>query len=248
MWMPWTWLCVRLLPGGAVNRVGLSNKGLKWFLEKIAPTVDFDKYQIILSLTGSTEEILEMISQTNHLKLAGYEINKSCPNEGKKLAFTQEFIDIVKASHKESHHPIIVKVSVDQDYLVISRGLVGIAQAISINSVPWKTAFPNGERSPLWKLERKLGGGGGGGVSGKPAQKLNWKAVKELTTDGCLPVIAPSIMKYEDIETVMEMRASAASFGTIHMASYPVWLKPWTVFTNPCKPTQFIERKRKENK
>lgn len=104
-----------------------------------------------------------------------------------------------------------------------------------------KVAFPD-KRSPLHRLEKRVGGGGGG-VSGKPAQRFNWEAVDKLAEQGVLPVIGPSIMQYEDIGKMRRLGAKAYSFGAIHLPSYPIWLKPWTIFTNPCKPTQFVERK-----
>ncbi|MFZ2763600.1 MAG: hypothetical protein WAX80_00980, partial [Minisyncoccia bacterium] len=126
-----------------------------------------------------------------------------------------------------SHHPIIVKVSVDQDYMTIARHLIGIAEAISLNSVPWSTMFPN-QRSPLWKLEKRVGGGGGG-VSGKPAQKHNWAAVAALATEEALPVIGSSVMEFEDVARLRTLGASAISFGAIHLRT------PW-------KPTSIVER------
>ena len=234
-WKPWE--CVCLIAGGAVNKVGLTNKGFYWWCEKVAPKINCKKYHIVVSIFGDKEELIEMATELNRFAwLVGIEVNYSCPNTGHAIPFAEAVIDSVKAVVQVSKHPVIVKVSVDQDYVAIARGLKGIAEAVSINSVPWKIAFPNGEQSPLRKL------GGGGGVSGKPAQKYNWKAVKELYEDGSLPVIGPSIMEYGDIYEVRKQGAVAVSFGTIHLPDYPVWHKPWTVFTNPLKPTRFVER------
>ena len=72
-------------------------------------------------------------------------------------------------------------------------------------------------------------GTGLGGVSGKPAQEANWKAVKRLVTANCLPVIAPSIMNYKDLQTVKSIGAQAFSFGAIHLRT------PW-------KPTQIVRK------
>ena len=239
-WKPWE--CVRLIAGGAVNKVGLTNKGFYWWCEKVAPKINFKKYHIVVSIFGDKKELIEMATKLNRFdQIVGIEVNYSCPNTGHAIPFAEAVIDSVKAVVQVSKHPVIVKVSVDQDYLAIARGLAGIAEAISINSVPWKIVFPNGEQSPLWKLEEKVGGGAGG-VSGKPAQKHNWKAVKELSKDGSLPVIGPSIMEYGDIYEVRKQGANALSFGTIHLPDYPVWFRPWTLFTNPLKPTRFVER------
>jgi dihydroorotate dehydrogenase len=170
----------------------------------------------------------------NRFKVVGLEVNPSCPNTGHAMQTAETVVRMVKNVARLSRHPIIVKVSVDQDYLTIARGLVGVAEAISLNSVPWKTAFPNGEKTPLRKLEQELerktgNGGGGGGVSGKPAQEHNWKAVRALASHGYLPVIGPGIMEFEDLARVRSLGASAVSFGAIHLRT------PW-------KPTTIVRK------
>jgi dihydroorotate dehydrogenase len=235
-WCPW--YCVALIKGGAVNKVGLTNMGIEHWYDKVKPKIDFRRYSVAGSIFGSREELVEMARMLDNVSFVALEVNYSCPNTGHALSDAAEVIDAVKAVKAETRHPVIVKVSVDQPYLEIAAGLVGIAEAISINSVPWKTVF--GEKSsPLSRLEKKVGGGGGG-VSGYPAQELNWKAVRELAKQGSLPVIGPSIMEYDDMAKVRSLGAQAVSFGTIHLPSSPFPLKFWTLFTNPCKPTQFV--------
>jgi dihydroorotate dehydrogenase (NAD+) catalytic subunit len=243
-WHPWT--CVKLIRGGAVNKVGLTNKGFDWFCRKVLPKIDFQKYPVVVSILGGKHELVAMAEILNGYDVVAIEVNYSCPNEGTKLKGAAAVVDSVKAVAEISRHPVIVKVSVDQDYLAIAKGLKGIAQAISINSIPWTKVFPD-KTTPFHRLEKRVGGGGGG-VSGKPAQKLNWKAVRELAEQSCLPVIAPSIMEYDDMDLVREMGASAVSFGTIHLPTWPMWnpLNWASLFTNPLKPTRFIEREQQE--
>lgn len=241
-WKPWT--CVHLISGGSVNKIGLTNPGIKWWCRKIGPKLNFQKFTIAGSIFGDEKELVEMAVMLNSFNLVALEVNVSCPNTGHAMDQAQVVINSVKAVKQASLHPIIVKVSVDQDYLAIARGLKGIAEAISINSVPWKTVFTNGEQTPLWKLEKQVGGGGGG-VSGKPAQKHNWAAVEALAKQGLLPVIGPSIMEFKDMDNVRRLGAKAVSFGAIHLPDYPLWLKPWTLFTNPLKPTKFVEKESK---
>ncbi len=236
MWCPWR--CVALIKGGAVNKVGLTNPGIDHWLEHTKPTIDFGKYKIAGSIFGTQEELVKMARMMDDVPLVALEINYSCPNTGHALPLASQVIDAVKAVHAVTRHPLIIKVSVDQPYLEIAAGLVGIAEAVSINSVPWAKVYSD-DRSPLWRLEQKVHGGGGG-VSGVPAQDLNWKAVFELARQGSLPVIGPSVMEYDDMAKVRSLGAQAVSFGTIHMPSAPIWLKPWTLFTNPCKPTRFV--------
>jgi dihydroorotate dehydrogenase (NAD+) catalytic subunit len=224
-WKPWA--CVRLIPGGAVNKVGLTNKGFDWWCKKVAPKLDFKKQAIAGSIFGTQEELVEMAIGLNDFDLAALEINPSCPNTGHALQTTETVIASVKAVKAVSRHPILVKLSVDQDFLAIARGLVYVAEGISLNSVLWEIVFPE-KRSPLWRLQEKVGGGGGG-VSGKPAQELNWRAVLLLAHQNALPVIAPSIMEYEDINTVRSYGAQALSFGTFFLRA------PW-------KPTQLVRK------
>jgi len=173
---------------------------------------------------------MESARMLDPFDLVALEVNDSCPNTGHAKKQAEVIIENVKAVKSVSRHPIIIKVSVDQDYLAIAYGLKGVAEAISINSVLWSIVFPNGETSPLWKLEKRVGGGGGG-VSGKPAQKHNWKAVEDLAKQGALPVIGPSIMEFSDLDKLRALGAHAFSFGAIHLRT------SW-------KPTSIVRRDR----
>lgn len=241
-WKPWT--CVRLIPGGAVNKVGLTNPGIEWWCREVGPKLDFQKFPIVGSISGEEKELVEMAKMLNPFDLVALEINVSCPNTGHAMEQAQMVIDSVMAVKLFSRHPLIVKVSVTQDYLAIALGLVGIAEAVSLNSVPYEIVYPDGPRSPLWRLMEKLekltgNDGGGGGVSGKLAQPHNWVAVEALAKQGLIPVIGPSVMEFEDIEKIRRLGAKAVSFGTVHL---PTKGKPWTLFTNPCKPTKYVLR------
>lgn len=136
---PWT--CVRLLKGGAVNKVGLTNPGIEKWCRKIAPTIDFSKGNIVVSFFGSGDELVTMSKIVDCYSLAAIEVNDSCPNSGHGLSQAETVIENVKRVKNVSRHPIIVKVSVSQDYLAIARGLEGVAEAVSINSVPWEKFF-----------------------------------------------------------------------------------------------------------
>ncbi len=223
-WKPWD--SVRLIDGGSVNKVGLTNPGIEWWCEKVAPTLDFQKVSLVGSIFGEKQELVEMATMFNSFGFVGLEVNVSCPNTG-PIEVAETVVRSVQAVRAVSHHPLIIKVSVDQDYLAIAESLHDIVEAISLNSVPWATAFPS-TRSPLWKLEQKVKGGGGG-VSGKPAQKHNWPAVETLAQQDLLPVIGPSVMEYEDLGQLRKLGASAISFGAIHLRT------PW-------KPTLIVER------
>ena len=249
-WKPWA--CIKLIPGGCVNKVSLTNPGIKWWCKKVASKINFFDRGIVVSVASDSddpavmkEELVEAAKILNYFDLVAIEVNVSCPNTGHELPSAKTVIECIKAVREVSRHPTIVKVSISQSYMEISRGLEGFAEAITLNSVPWEIyarVHARGQRSPLWKLEDKVGGGGGG-VSGGPAQALNWAAVHELTEKGSIPVIAPSIMKAKDIQTVTDFfHASAVSFGAIHLPGHPTWLRPLTFFLNPLKPTKIVRK------
>jgi dihydroorotate dehydrogenase len=225
-WKPWE--CIRPLPGGGwVNKVGLTNPGFDWWCRKIGPRINRKKINFVCSIHGNRKELVEMTKRLNGFKLAAIEVDVSCPNIRHEDETAKTIVGDVNAVCWVSRHPVIVKVSVDQDYLAVTRGLEGIAEAIDLNAVLWETIFPD-VKSPLSKLQARVGGGGGG-VSGRPAQKHNWAAAKALAEQGSLPVIAPSIMEFADLARVRAQGASAVSFGAIHL------LTPW-------KPTSIVRK------
>jgi dihydroorotate dehydrogenase len=237
-WKPWD--CVRILKdGGAVNKVGLTNKGYFWWRHEVAPKLDFKNKHYIVSLAGKPDEIIAMALALNDLELAAIEYNPSCPNDSQGNQSTAAIVNMGKRANEVSRHPGIIKLAANQEYVTITEELLGFMEAVSFNSLAWKILYPY-RPSPLNSLERRVGGGGGG-VSGKPLQKYNWNAMQDIHNKVPeMPLIASSIMEYDDLEKARNMGASAVSFGTIHLPGSP-W-RPWELFTNPCKPTRIVIR------
>jgi dihydroorotate dehydrogenase len=248
-WLPFSpWSCVRTIPGGTVNKVGLTNPGFDKWVRKVGRKLRWDDpIKLIVSLYGTQEELVAMVKrlEEEHICVVGIELNPSCPNTGHDFDEISVIVASVKAVKAVTQLPIILKVSVAQNHGKIVQQLEDIIEAVSFNSVPWHIMYPN-TKSPLWLLEKKVKGGGGG-ISGKPAQQENWHAVAYQALEvHAAPVIAPSIMDYHDIDHVYALGARAVHFGAIHLPDHPVWKKPWTIFTNPCKPTRFVLRKLEE--
>ena len=207
------WQCVRpLFDGhhivGFVNAKGLSNPGLSWWLRNVEPLLE--RPVVVSIYSQNIDEIRTMAVMLKSDKIAAIELNASCPNTGE--VFYENSVNVMGAVMRLKETtalPVIVKVSVAQDLLFLSEALHGIADAISINAVPWKMVFPS-ERSPLHHL-------GGGAVSGKAAQELNWNAVCQLKLKGTIPVIGPSVWRYEDIAALRRIGADAVSFGSVFL-------------------------------
>ena len=220
--------CIRPMRGGAVNSVGLTNKGIDWWCQTIGPKVDSKKISLVGSIFSSeVKELVEMAKILNDFDLVGLEINASCPNtSGDILENTKKIIESCESVKKGANHPLILKLSVVHDIDKILPEVKDIIEAISINSVPWKIIFPQ-KKSSLAHL-------GGGGVSGKIAQPLTWMLVDDLVRLTEIPVIGPSVWDFEDIEKLREIGAKAISFGSIFLCH------PW-------RPTMFVKKDMKRN-
>jgi len=217
------WSSIAWLNGGTVNAIGLTNPGLNWWLRTVVPRLSKLPTNLICSITDDDPLVLGAMAQAlRDAPIQGIELNASCPNSEHEISRNAEtVIRAVREIKEKGRHPLILKLSVNQDYLGIAKASEGFVEALSINSVPWRHAFPS-QKSPLSHL-------GGGGVSGQVAQKWTWKMVKELSRNTKIPVIGPGIWEYEDLDRLRQIGAKALSFGSIFMRY------PW-------RPSAFVRR------
>lgn len=217
--------CIRLIHGGVVNAVGLSNPGIDWWCKTIGPSVNSAKIPLVVSLFGEPAELVEMVKMLECFDIVGIEINASCPNTQTDILHNNEkIIASCQAVKQASSLPILLKVSVSHDIETIVKETRNEVESYAINSVPWEILFPN-QKSPLMHF-------GGGGVSGKAAQLTTWDLVKKLATLTAVPVIGPSIWEFDDIQKVRDLGAQAISFGSIFLRY------PW-------RPTLFVRKEKK---
>ncbi|MEI6512264.1 MAG: HisA/HisF-related TIM barrel protein [bacterium] len=205
------WGCVRLIPNGVVNAVGLTNPGIEWWVRTCYPRMAKLGYRTIVSVwPESAEEAQTMAEMLKPLNIVAVELNASCPNTGHEIEDVESVVKISEAL-RGSGHPLIVKLSYNQPYVAIAKALEGCAEAVhAINSVPWSTVFPD-KQSPLAKL-------GGGGVSGKLIRPFVRDAVKNLVDQTSLPVIAGGgIFNLEDVTQLSQLGASAFSLGSLFL-------------------------------
>ena len=213
--------------GGVVNAIGLTNQGIEWWIEKVAPKIP-RHYKMIVSLEADNEQdVVAMIQRLEGQKIFGIELNLSCPNTPSSDHRTSEkILSICRMAKEHSKYPLLAKLSFTHDYRTLSKELEGMAQAIAINSIPWQSIYP-GTPSPLAHY-------GGGGVSGRVIQSMTWKMVEEIATISSVPVIGPSVWNYEDVEKIVQHGAKAVSFGSVFVRY------PW-------RPTLFVRRWRREH-
>ena len=208
---------IRFIENGVVNTVGLTNPGIEWWCCEVGPKVDSLKVPLIGSVfSDDINEIRKMATMLNDFNLVGIELNEACPNIcGNHLQDTDKVVADCKALYEKSCHPIILKLSIVHPIEKIIPQVEKVVEAISINSVPWSTVFPN-RKSPLARF-------GNGGVSGKAAQPFTWDMVKRIVEITNIPVIGPSIWEFSDIEKLRNMGAKAMSLGSVFF--YPLRLR-----------------------
>ncbi|MDO8461408.1 MAG: hypothetical protein Q7S98_00955 [Deltaproteobacteria bacterium] len=218
------WSVVKKIDGeGAINSIGLTNKGIDWWCQKVAPSIPAN-YKIIASIEAKDrKELVEMIRLLEGKKILGLELNLSCPNSPSgRGSDTSHILELCREAKKHSPYPLIAKLSFTHDYVRIAKELEGVVEAIAINSIPWKAIFGE-KQSPLARY-------GGGGVSGKVVQPFTWKMVDELSKSTKIPVIGPSVWEYDDIQILFDKGAQAIGFGSIFL-SYPwrptLYVKRW---------------------
>ncbi len=218
---------------GHVNSIGLTNPGFEFWFKNIAPRLN-PKWKFIVSITSTNvAELITMGQKLNDLPIVAVEFNSSCPNsptEEGLLSNTKEVVFLARRLKEKIKHPLLVKLSYQQDYLEIIDLLDDYIEAAVINSVPWNIVYPGG-KSPLSKKF------GQGGVSGLVAQPFTWGMVRKISRQGIVPVVGTSIWDYADLAKLKSIGAQAVSFGSVFIK---------TLFSSTL-PNQYIKQWQKEH-
>lgn len=206
------WRCIRFLPGGnVVNSVGLTNKGLTWWLFNYYDRIKPSKHRIIVSVLledpSEAKTVGEFLSYLPNI--IGVQLNVSCPNI-KHDSNADYICSVTKSFMRWCHHPVILKLGYQDDFVTICRQLDGQVAAFElINAVPWDLVYP-GKQSPLHKY------GLVGAVSG-PVIAPFARAALQLTREaGVKGQIASGggIRTCAEIQERYNRKANAFVFGT----------------------------------
>lgn len=222
--------CIRPIPGGVVNKVGLKNPGLFKWLEECGPKIGEGNIDVILSLTAEdTDDLIEMIAVVTKRKLniKGIEFNsRYMAGDDSPLATDLIVQTVQRIDEVFPEVPLILKLSYGQSYLEISSRVKDNVDAISINSVP-ASCLSEEERRECFKWyggEDPTSQFGGGAISGGPARLYQRTMIKNITElDMNIPVIGPGVRKYDDINILTMLGAKAFSFGHIFLPFAPWW-------------------------
>jgi len=228
-WKPWEFRRMLRLYGGALRRVdggwinafGWSNIGIEAYFDDYFPrTAALNR---IISLGGfSAADFGEMVEVVNQRaapgKIAAVELNVSCHNVN--FPFETILEEVLARAVPASRHPVILKLSPDEDYVAHARLAErhGVAALTAINSVKALRLDPETGESLLRN--------GYGSLSGRAIKPIGLRIVSELREAGItLPIIATAgIRDFDDCREYFWAGADAVSLGSA------TWLRPLPLY------------------
>ncbi len=207
---------LRRVDAGWLNAFGWCNIGLEAYLDEYFPrTAALNR---IVSLGGfSAVEFEQMIDTMNRRvapgEIAAVELNVSCHNVN--FPFETILEDVLRRAVPASRHPVILKLSPDEDYVTHARMAerYGVAALTAINTVKGLRLDP--ETGEPWLKNRY------GSISGRAIKPIGLRVVAELRDAGIrLPIIATAgIRDFDDCREYFWAGADAVSLGSA------VWLR-----------------------
>ena len=203
-------------PAGMLNAVGLQNKGVDYFCEKIYPTIKDYKTNMIVNVSGSAiEDYVATAERINALEnIPAIELNISCPNVkqgGMAFGVTAKGAEeVVSAVRKAYDKTLIVKLSPNvTDITEIARAAEAAgADSVSLINTLLGMAIDAERRRPV--LSTVTGGMSGPAV--KPiALRMVWQVAKAVN----IPVVGlGGITNATDAIEFLLAGASAIEVGT----------------------------------
>lgn len=212
---------LRKVDAGWMNAFGWCNIGIDAYLEEYFPrTRELNR---IISLGGfSAVEFEQLVDTVNRRvapgEIAAVEFNVSCHNVN--FPFDTILDDVLRRAVPKSRHPVILKLSPDEDYVAQARTAErnGVAALTAINAVKGLRLDP--ETGEPWMRNRF------GSISGRAIKPIGLRVVAELRDAGIrLPIIATAgIRTFDDCREFFWAGADAVSLGSA------VWLAPMPLY------------------
>ena len=214
-------------PSGMLNAVGLQNKGVEYFIEKIYPEIKNFDTNIIVNVSGSSiEEYVACTHKINELEqITAIELNISCPNVKQGgMAFgtsSKAAAEVVRAVRQTYDKTLIVKLSPNvTDITAIARAVeYEGADAVSLINTIFAMAIDAEQQKPI--LSTITGGLSGACI--KPiALRMVWQTAKAVK----IPVIGlGGIMCAQDAVEFLLAGATAIQVGTANFIDPQISVK-----------------------
>ncbi|GAB1415225.1 dihydroorotate dehydrogenase [Paludibacter sp.] len=214
-------------PSGMLNAVGLQNKGVVDFAERIYPQIKDIDTSIFVNVSGSTiEEYVETAIKVQELdKIPGIELNISCPNvkEG-GMAFGTSCPSaamVVKEVRKVYHKELMVKLSPNVTSITeIAKAVEDEgADSVSLINTLLGMAIDAEKRKPVLSTVT-------GGLSGPAVKPIALRMVWQVYNAVKIPIVGMGgIMNARDAIEFILAGSSAIQIGTANFIDPTVSLK-----------------------
>ena len=208
------------VPGGMLNAVGLTNKGVDAFIEQDVPKLASQPTVFIGSIAGhSIDDYVTVATAFEAVdSLPIVELNLSCPNSSSGRRFTDgpdELAEVIRATRQVLPTtkmlvklPLLFETASDMASAAIEAGVDGLTM---INTVPALSIDVKTRRPRL--------GYGAGGLSGPavhtPAVGMVRRVYEDVTRDAGIPIIGlGGVQAWEHAAAFILAGATAVGIGT----------------------------------
>ncbi len=212
---------------GMLNCVGLQNKGVDYFCERIYPQIkDYDTNMIVNVSGSSPEDYAECAAIVNTLdRIPAIELNISCPNVksgGMAFGVTCEgAAAVVKAVRKVYNKTLIVKLSPNvTDIAAIAKAVEAEgADSVSLINTLMGMAIDIERRCSRLSI-------GTGGLSGPAVKPVALRMVHQVAKAVKIPIVGlGGIMNATDAIEFLMAGATAIEIGTANFIDPTVTIK-----------------------
>ena len=214
-------------PSGMLNAVGLQNKGVDYFVEKIHPQIKNINTNMIVNVSGSDiESYVKTAERINELdKIPAIELNISCPNVkqgGMAFGVTPNgAAEVVSAVRKAYDKTLIVKLSPNVTNIAeIARAVEAAgADSVSLINTLLGMAIDAEKRRPILSTIT-------GGMSGAAVKPIALRMVWQVAQAVKIPVIGlGGIMNWRDAVEFLLAGATAIQIGTANFIDPAITVK-----------------------
>ncbi len=214
-------------PSGMLNAVGLQNKGVDYFVEKIYPKIKDINTNMIVNVSGSDiESYVKTAERINELEnIPAIELNISCPNVkqgGMAFGVTPNgAAEVVSAVRKAYDKTLIVKLSPNVTNIAeIARAVEGAgADSVSLINTLLGMAIDAEKRRPILSTIT-------GGMSGAAVKPIALRMVWQVAQAVKIPVIGlGGIMNWRDAVEFLLAGATAIQIGTANFIDPAITVK-----------------------
>lgn len=200
---------------GMLNSIGLDNDGLDAFIEKHLHYLLGLNTSIIANIAGrNVEEFVQMAARLNEFsKLAGLELNISCPNVSGGVDYGTDpglAKELVAAVRGACDLPVIAKLTPNV------TSVVPIAQAVAEAGADAVTLINTVQGMAVnWRKRKPVLGATFGGLSGPAIKPVALRIVCQVARAVDIPIIAVGgISTLDDVMEFLVTGASAVQIGT----------------------------------